>query len=89
MSDYSRLAINQYTTLHRWSLPQAIEGYARHGVHAIGIVRAKLQEVGVREARRWLDAHDVKVTCYCVGGSADRLGPGPVSGQFGGDETGH
>ena len=49
-------------------MPQAIEGYARHGVHAIGIVRAKLQEVGVREARRWLDAHDVKVTCYCVGG---------------------
>ena len=68
MSDYSRLAINQFTTLHQWSLPQAVEGYARHGVHAIGIVRDKLQEVGVREARRWLDAHDMTVTCYCIGG---------------------
>lgn len=68
MNDYSRLAINQYTTLHQWSLPQAVEGYARHGVHAVGIVRDKLKEVGVREARRWLDAHDMTVTCYCVGG---------------------
>ena len=26
MSDFSKLAINQFTTLHRWSLTQAIEG---------------------------------------------------------------
>jgi len=68
MSDFSRLAINQFTTLHQWSLPQAVEGYARNGVHAIGIVRDKLQEVGVSEARRWLSAHDMTVTCYCIGG---------------------
>lgn len=68
MNDYSRLAINQFTTLHQWSLLQAVEGYARGGVHAIGIVRDKLQEVGVRDARRWLDAHDMTVTCYCIGG---------------------
>ena len=68
MSDFSRLAINQYTTLQQWSLPQAIEGYARNGVHAIGIVRDKLHEVGVAEARRLLKAHDMKVTCLCVGG---------------------
>ena len=68
MSDFSRLAINQFTTLQQWSLPQAIEGYARHGVHAIGVVRDKLHEVGVAEAKRWLKAHDMKVTCLCVGG---------------------
>ena len=68
MSDFSRLAINQFTTLQQWSLPQAIEGYARHGVHAIGIVRDKLHEVGVAEAKRLLQAHDMKVTCICVGG---------------------
>ncbi len=68
MSDFSKLAINQFTTLHRWSLPQAIEGYAHNGVQAMGIVREKLQEVGVREARRCLDAHDMTVTCYCIGG---------------------
>ena len=68
MSDFSRLAINQFTTLHQWSLPQAIEGYARNGVHGIGIVRDKLQEVGVGAARRWLKAHDMTVTCLCIGG---------------------
>lgn len=68
MSDFSKLAINQFTTLHQWSLPQAIEGYARNGVHAIGIVRDKLQEVGVAEARRLVRAHDMTVTCICVGG---------------------
>ena len=68
MSDFSKLAINQFTTLHQWSLPQAIEGYARNGVHAIGIVRDKLQEVGVTGAKRLLRAHDMTVTCICVGG---------------------
>ena len=68
MDEFSRLAINQFTTLQQWSLPQAIEGYARHGVHAIGIVRDKLQEIGATEARRLLRAHDVKATCYCIGG---------------------
>ncbi len=68
MSDFSKLAINQFTTLHQWSLPQAIEGYARNGVHAIGIVRDKLQEVGVAEAKWLLRAHDMTVTCICVGG---------------------
>ena len=68
MSDYSRLAINQYTTQRQWSLPQAIEGYARHGVHAIGIMRDKLLEVGAVEARRLLQTHEMTATCYCIGG---------------------
>lgn len=68
MNDYGKLAINQFTTLRQWSLAQAIEGYARHGVHAIGIVRDKLQEVGAAEARRLLRAHGMTATCYCVGG---------------------
>ena len=76
MSDFSKLAINQFTTLHQWSLPQAIEGYARAGVHAIGIVRDKLQEVGVSEARRHLRDHDMTVTCYCIGGLLTDSDPG-------------
>ena len=76
MSDFSRLAINEYTTLHQWSLPQAIEGYARNGVHAIGIVRDKLQEVGVAEAKRLLRAHDMTVTCVCIGGLLTDSDPG-------------
>ena len=83
MSDFSKLAINQFTTLHQWSLPQAIEGYARNGVHAIGIVRDirlslfhKLQEVGAAEARRLLRAHGMTVTCYCTGGLLTDSDPG-------------
>ena len=68
MDEFSRLAINQFTTLQQWSLPQAIEGYARHGVHAIGVLRDKLLEIGATEARRQLRAHDVRATCYCIGG---------------------
>ena len=76
MSDFSRLAINQFTTLQQWSLPQAVEGYARHDVHAIGIVRDKLHEVGVAEVKRLLKAHDMKVTCLCVGGLLTDSDPG-------------
>ena len=76
MSDFSKLAINQFTTLHQWSLPQAIEGYARNGVHAIGIVRDKLQEVGATEARRLLRAHGMTVSCYCIGGLLTDSDPG-------------
>ena len=76
MSDFSKLAINQFTTLHQWSLPQAIEGFARNGVHAIGIVRDKLQEVGAAEARRLLGAHGMTVTCYCIGGLLTDADPG-------------
>ena len=76
MSDFSKLAINQFTTLHQWSLPQAIEGYARNGVHAIGIVRDKLQEVGAAEARRLLRAHGMTVSCYCIGGLLTDSDPG-------------
>ena len=68
MNDYGRLAINQFTTLKQWSLPQAIEGYARHGVHGIAVVRDKLAEVGAREAARMLRDHGMTVTGYCIGG---------------------
>ena len=68
MEEFSRLAINQFTTLQQWSLSEAIEGYARHGVHAIGVLRDKLLEIGATEARRQLRAHDAKATCYCIGG---------------------
>ena len=89
MSDFSKLAINQFTTLHQWSLPQAIEGYTRHGVHAIGIVRDKLQEVGVTAARRSLRDHEMTVTCLLHRRPLDRLRPRPVPSQPGGDKAGH
>lgn len=73
---HAKLAVNQFTTLHQWTLPQAIEGYARHGVPAIGIVRDKLREVGLPAAVRLLRAHRMRVTCYCIGGLLTDSDPG-------------
>ena len=68
MPDIERLAINQATTRQQWSLRQAIEGYARHGIRAIGIWRDKLAECGIGEAARLLGDHDMTVTGLCRGG---------------------
>ncbi len=68
MSEYNRLSINQWTTIERWSLSEAIAGYARHGIHGISIVREKLLEVGASQAARLLKDHDMTVTGYCIGG---------------------
>ena len=87
MSDYSRLSINQWTTLRQWSLPEAIEGYARHGIHAIGIVREKLQEIGVAEASRLLRAHQMTVTGYCIGGLLTDADPARFQANL--DDTRH
>ena len=38
MDDFARLSINQFTTIEQWSLREAVEGYARHGVHNIAYV---------------------------------------------------
>ncbi|MEM7033010.1 MAG: sugar phosphate isomerase/epimerase family protein [Chloroflexota bacterium] len=60
--------MNQFTTLEQWSLREAIEGYARHGIKGIAIVRDKLKEIGASEAARLLRDHDMTVTGYCIGG---------------------
>lgn len=68
MSDFSRLSINQVTTREQWSLREAIEGYARHGIHAMAVWHDKLAEVGVKQAAQMLQDHDMAVTGYCIGG---------------------
>ena len=68
MSQFNQLSINQFTTLQQWSLQEAVEGYARHGIHGIAVVRDKLKEIGAREAARILHDHDMTVTGYCIGG---------------------
>src|SRR5258706_13646871 len=80
MRDFSRgaehLAINQWTT-RPWSLEQAIEGYARHGVRGIAVWRDKLAELGGAQAASMLKAHDMTVTGLCRAGrftAADAAG---------------
>jgi sugar phosphate isomerase/epimerase len=80
MRDFSRgpehLAINQWTT-KAWSLSEAIEGYARHGVRGIAVWRDQLAELGVARAAGMLKVHDMTVTGLCRAGlfpAADAAG---------------
>ena len=68
MPDLNRLSINQVTLMQQWSLPQAIEGLARHGVSGISVWRDKLHETGVAEAARMLDDHGLTVSGLCFAG---------------------
>jgi sugar phosphate isomerase/epimerase len=75
MPDLARLSINQICVLPQWTLPQAIDGLARHGVAAISVWREKLAEIGVAEARRRIDGTGLAVSGLCFAGlisSADR-----------------
>lgn len=77
MAEPSRLAINQATTRQQWSLAEAIRGYAAQGVHAIGIWRDKLAELGTGEAAKMLSDHGMRVTGLCRSGlfpAADAAG---------------
>ncbi|MGF7135893.1 sugar phosphate isomerase/epimerase [Paraburkholderia sp. EB58] len=63
--DLSRFAINQITT-PKWSMPEAIDGYARQGVHGIAVWRNFLEDYGVAQTRRELNAHDMWVPSLCT-----------------------
>lgn len=68
MPDISKLAINQMTTRDQWTLRQAIEGYARHGIRGICVWRDKLAECGIENAAGLLRDHGMTVTGLCRGG---------------------
>ena len=71
------LSINQATTRQQWTLREAIESYARHGVKGIAVWRDKLAECGVETAAKLLDDHGMVVTGHCRGGmfpAADAAG---------------
>ena len=71
------LSFNQITCRDQWTLRQAIEGCARHGVTGIAPWRDKLAECGVDEAARMIADHGLRVSGLCRGGmfpSADAAG---------------
>jgi sugar phosphate isomerase/epimerase len=68
MADLSRLSINQICALPQWSLAQAIDGLARHGVPAISVWREKLHEIGVAEAKKRIDGAGLAVSGLCFAG---------------------
>jgi sugar phosphate isomerase/epimerase len=74
--DPARLSLNTITT-KAWTLAQAIDGCARHGIRGITVWRDRLQEMGVPAAARALEANGLTVTGLCRGGmfpAADAAG---------------
>jgi len=72
-----RMSLNIYTVREQWSLREAIEGCARHGVPAIAPWRDKLAEIGVEEASRLIADNGLAVSSLCRGGmftAADAAG---------------
>ena len=80
MADAERLAVNQATNRLQWDLRAAIEGYARCGIHGIGVWRDKLEECGIAEANKMLADHDMTVIGLCRAG-AFSSGDGPLCQQ--------
>jgi sugar phosphate isomerase/epimerase len=64
----ARLSLNTATVKAQWTLAQAIEGCARHGIRGIAPWRDKVAEMGVKEAAKAIKAHGLEVTGLCRGG---------------------
>ena len=64
----ARLSLNTATVKAQWTLTQAIEGCARHGIRGIAPWRDKLAEMGVHAAAKAVRAHGLTVTGLCRGG---------------------
>ena len=74
--DPALLALNTITT-KKWTLEQAIDGCARHGIRGITVWRDRLQEMGVKAAAQALASRGLTVTGLCRGGmfpAADAAG---------------
>src|SRR5471030_3013544 len=68
MESESQLSLNTATVKKQWTLAQAIEGCARHGIRGIAPWRDKLAEIGVKEAAKAIKANGLTVTGLCRGG---------------------
>jgi len=66
--DPQRLSLNTATVKQQWTLAQAIEGCARHGIRGISPWRDKLAELGLQKAVSLIRNHDLSVTGLCRGG---------------------
>jgi len=66
--DPARLSLNTATVKAQWSLAQAIEGCARHGIRGIAPWRDKLAEMGLKQAAKAIKANGLTVTGLCRGG---------------------
>ena len=63
----ARLSVNE-ATVERWSLREAVDGCARHGIAYVGPWRHKVEEVGLAAAGRLLRDAGVAPSSLCRGG---------------------
>ncbi len=66
--DPSKLSLNTATVKTQWTLAQAIEGCARHGIRGIAPWRDKLAEMGLKAAAKAIKSNGLTVTGLCRGG---------------------
>ena len=85
MLDPSLLSVNQVTVLRQWSLPELIDGLARHGVAGISVWRDKLHETGVDEAARRIRDAGLAVSGLCFAGMVSS--PVAAEAQAGADDV--
>lgn len=67
MADKSRLSLNQIT-VNRWSVAEAVDGCARHGVRSIALWRHKIEKVGLASCVRAVSDAGLHVSSVCRGG---------------------
>jgi sugar phosphate isomerase/epimerase len=65
--DPGRLSLNQIT-INRWTLREAVDGCARHGLHWIGLWRDKVAEAGLESSARLVRDAGLGVSSLCRGG---------------------
>jgi sugar phosphate isomerase/epimerase len=71
------LSINLATVRQQWTLREAVEGCARHGITAVDPWRDQVAATGLDEAVRIVKQNGMRVTGYCRGGmfpAADAAG---------------
>ncbi|WP_049567009.1 sugar phosphate isomerase/epimerase family protein [Nonomuraea sp. SBT364] len=61
------LSLNQWTT-RRWTLAEAVDGCARHGLEAIGLWREKVAEHGLAAGAKLVREAGLRVSSLCRGG---------------------
>jgi sugar phosphate isomerase/epimerase len=67
MAEKARLSLNQITTAN-WSVAEAADGCARHGVNSIALWRHKIKETGLGASVRAVNDAGLHVSSVCRGG---------------------
>ena len=67
LRDLSRISLNQITT-NRWTLAEAVDGCARHGIGWIGLWREKVADCGLDKSARLVRDAGLRVSSLCRGG---------------------